>query len=156
MRKQNGHFLVICRDDVSAEVYEQKGFVIWGEFFLFFFMFYNICFSWPTRWTITWLLFSFEVDIYHKFWQRVTNEACPYSAYSTIWIYTSHEESLYNWASSEDNRTSTEDKWASSEENWAPSSEDNSTVLCDFRSSWENNWALILVNWSRWRKTKVL
>ena len=33
MCKQNGHFLMICRDDVSAEVYEQKSSVIWGGFF---------------------------------------------------------------------------------------------------------------------------
>mgnify|MGYP007058297290 CR=1 FL=1 len=115
----------------------KEGSVIWGEFF----MFYNICFSQLTDQMNDYMAtFQLTTNFESWFWQRVTNKACPYSACSTIWTYMSLLlRKPYNW-------TSSEDKWTSSEENWAPSLEDNSTLLCDYRSSSENNWPLILVN----------
>ena len=128
-------------------------------------MFYNICFSQLTDQMNDYMA---TFQLLGRYLPQISNpdfhngrdkRRLPilYSAYCTIWTYTSHEESLYNWGSSEDKRTSSEDELASSKENWAPFTEDNSTILCNYRSSSENNWWLILVNcWSRRRKTKVL
>ena len=68
---------------VSAEVYEQKGSLIWGEFF---FIFYNICFSQLTDQMNDYMA-TFQ-HIYRKF--RILILATPDKEGLILPLYTLH------------------------------------------------------------------
>ena len=156
---------MICRDDVSAEVYVRRGSVIWGEFF-YVLQHLLLPADRPDERLHGYIsAVRYEISN-HWFWERVTNKACPYSACSHNLDL--HEPLIRKAFTTEPLRRMNEPlrrkiERPPSEDNWAPSSEDNSTVLCDYRIDpprarriIEGLYLLILVNWSCWRKTKVL